>query len=102
MDAQSLALKHGITLRSSAHGTRKMTCPKCSHNRKNKSDLCLSVRIDKTGVGWRCFNCNWTGGELSDAFKATSSVAHKKSNHNRDGGSYGSLHRAARSGWISN
>jgi twinkle protein len=41
-------------------GQVKTKCPKCSHDRKKKTDPCLSVNIDE-GV-WNCHNCGWTGG----------------------------------------
>lgn len=43
--------KHGIDISKVRGG--KTTCPKCSHERKNKTDLCLSVDF-KTGL----FNCH--------------------------------------------
>lgn len=40
-------------------GQTKVRCPKCSHNRKHKSDPCLSVNVD-TGV-YNCHNCEFKG-----------------------------------------
>lgn len=40
-------------------GQVKTKCPKCSHERKKKSDPCLSVNIDE-GI-WNCHNCGWAG-----------------------------------------
>lgn len=40
-------------------GSTKSKCPKCSHTRKNKRDLCLSVNIDE-GL-YNCHNCGWNG-----------------------------------------
>ena len=48
----------GILLKRSS-GYVKTKCPKCSHNRKNKSDNCLSVDIDQ-GV-YNCHHCGWSG-----------------------------------------
>ncbi len=48
----------GIVLKRS-NGHVKTTCPKCSQERKNKRDLCLSVDIDK-GL-YKCHNCEWKG-----------------------------------------
>ena len=48
----------GIVLKQNA-GTTKTKCPKCSHQRKKKSDPCLSVNIDK-GL-YNCHNCGWGG-----------------------------------------
>ena len=51
--------EYGITIKRSS-GQVKTKCPKCSHDRKKKTDPCLSVNIDD-GV-WNCHNCGWTGG----------------------------------------
>ena len=48
----------GIQLKRNT-GSIKTKCPKCSHTRKNKSDLCLSVNIDE-GL-YNCHNCGWNG-----------------------------------------
>jgi twinkle protein len=34
-------------------------CPKCSHERKKKTDKCLGVNLDKQV--WHCNHCNWKG-----------------------------------------
>lgn len=52
----------GIRLRSYGEGSQKIVCPKCSHQRRNKHDACLSVTIDDVGAQWKCHNCNWSGG----------------------------------------
>ena len=49
---------YGIIIKKSS-GQVKTRCPKCSHDRKKKSDPCLSVNIDE-GV-WNCHNCGWKG-----------------------------------------
>jgi len=49
----------GIIVKGNA-GMTKTKCPKCSHERKKKSDPCLSVNIDK-GL-YNCHNCGWSGG----------------------------------------
>jgi len=49
----------GISLKRSS-GSVKTICPKCSPERRNKRDLCLSVNID-TGV-YNCHHCGWKGG----------------------------------------
>ena len=48
----------GIVLKRSS-GYVKTTCPKCSHQRKNKSDKCLAVDIDQ-GL-YNCHHCGWSG-----------------------------------------
>jgi len=50
---------NGITIKRNS-GQVKTKCPKCSYDRKKKSDPCLSVNIDE-GV-WNCHNCGWKGG----------------------------------------
>ncbi|SCW88394.1 toprim domain-containing protein [Mucilaginibacter sp. NFR10] len=40
-------------------GSGKTICPNCSHSRKNKRDLCLSVNIED-GT-YKCHNCDWKG-----------------------------------------
>ena len=49
---------YGITIKRS-NGQTKTKCPKCSHERKKKSDPCLSVNVDE-GI-WNCHNCGWKG-----------------------------------------
>jgi twinkle protein len=52
-------IQKGIDLKGKVKGQIKTTCPECSQNRRNKSDLCLSVDIDN-GV-WNCHHCEWKG-----------------------------------------
>ncbi len=49
---------YGIKIKRN-NGQVKTKCPKCSHERKKKSDPCLSVNIDD-GI-WNCHNCGWKG-----------------------------------------
>lgn len=49
---------YGIQIKK-PNGQVKTKCPKCSHERKKKSDPCLSVNIDE-GL-WNCHNCGWNG-----------------------------------------
>lgn len=48
----------GIDVRVS-YGETKTICPKCSQNRKNKKEPCLSVNVSE-GV-WNCHHCGWSG-----------------------------------------
>lgn len=57
MEYQDKLRKLGITL----HRDGKQTCPKCSKDRKNKSDPCLSVTYTDVGVLYKCHNCDWAG-----------------------------------------
>ena len=56
---------YGIIIKRTS-GQVKTKCPKCSQERKKKSDPCLSVNID-TGV-WNCHNCGWKGGLKKNDF----------------------------------
>ena len=49
----------GIDIGNKSSGKIKTKCPQCSASRKNKSDKCLSVDIDK-GL-FNCHNCGWSG-----------------------------------------
>ncbi len=49
----------GIELKGRTSGQFKTQCPKCSPERKNKKDLCLSVNISE-GV-YSCHHCGWKG-----------------------------------------
>lgn len=48
----------GIDVKVS-YGETKTTCPKCSSDRKNTRDKCLSVNV--TDGVWNCHNCGWHG-----------------------------------------
>lgn len=50
----------GIDVKYGSSGDVKVTCPKCSADRKNKTEKCLSVNVDK-GV-WQCHHCSYSGG----------------------------------------
>ena len=45
-----------IDLKGKSTGQIKVVCPNCSHDRKKKTDPCLSVNIDK-GLA-KCYNCD--------------------------------------------
>lgn len=49
----------GINLHGKKHGTLKTVCPKCSQDRKNKKDPCLSVDVTE-GV-YNCHHCEFKG-----------------------------------------
>ncbi len=51
----------GIQLRNYDEGQHKTTCARCSPERKNSRDPCLSVNIDTQGARWRCHHCQWEG-----------------------------------------
>lgn len=97
---EELASKHGIRLRYYNKGSQKVTCPKCSHQRAKKDDPCLSIRIDENGLGFRCFNCNWSGGEYWDDKRPTQQMAAKKINKTKHRRTYGDILSEARSGWV--
>ncbi|UAK25850.1 toprim domain-containing protein [Sphingomonas nostoxanthinifaciens] len=65
LDRQSVTEKlahEGIRPRNHGEGNQKLTCPKCSHTRRDKSDPCLSLTISHDGAVWKCHNCEWSGG----------------------------------------
>lgn len=51
--------KYGIDVHKVRGSQGKTTCPQCSHDRKHKSDPCLSVD-KKTGL-FNCHNCGFSG-----------------------------------------
>jgi len=55
--------EYGIDVKNRASGSVYTTCPKCSPDRRKKSDKCLNVNLDK-GV-FRCNHCGWAGGVSS-------------------------------------
>lgn len=60
-------LDEGIKLRDYRQGDHKVTCPQCSHTRRNKKDQCLSVTIKPDGGAvWKCHHCEWVGGTGGD------------------------------------
>jgi twinkle protein len=56
-----LLLEHGIRPRSYEHGNHKLACPQCSHTRKNRTDPCLSLTIERDRALWNCHHCGWSG-----------------------------------------
>lgn len=59
MQNWELLEKLEINLHNKRYGSLKTQCPKCSHERKNKKDPCLSVKIDE-GL-YRCHHCDFHG-----------------------------------------
>ena len=56
-------LDYGIRLSARAQGEYKTVCPRCSNDRKNKDDPCLSIKIEADGGAvWTCHHCGFTGG----------------------------------------
>lgn len=54
---------YNIDLRTTkTSGEAQTVCPECSHNRKKKTDKCLSVNLDKQT--WFCHHCGWKGALL--------------------------------------
>ena len=56
--------ERGIVLRR--EGNQKLTCPECSHLRRNKRDPCLSVTMTSDHAVWNCHNCGWSGAVYED------------------------------------
>ena len=68
-------------MRNYSMGSRKATCPKCSHTRSSKRDQCLSIKIDdEGGAVWKCHHCEWVGNIVGTRFRnnASGAVKHKK------------------------
>lgn len=59
--------KFGINLRTYRFGNQKTRCPKCSDQRRNKREPCLSVEIGDEGVRFNCHNCSYHGGEFYES-----------------------------------
>lgn len=59
MNNWELLEKLDINLHNKRSGTIKTQCPKCSNDRRNKKDPCLSVKIDE-GL-YRCHHCDFHG-----------------------------------------
>lgn len=58
----------GIDIKSSkTTGEVQTLCPQCSHDRKKKTDKCLSVNLDKQI--WHCHHCGYKGGLTTIAKK---------------------------------
>jgi twinkle protein len=53
--------EQGIRARRYVNGDQKLTCPRCSHMRRDRTDPCLSLTIDGDGAVWKCHHCGWTG-----------------------------------------
>ena len=73
--------KQGIHLRNYSMGSRKATCPKCSHTRSSKRDQCLSIKIDdEGGAVWKCHHCEWVGNIAGTRFRngVSGAVKHRK------------------------
>src|SRR3712207_3403311 len=64
MAANDILTANGIHLRSHATGDHKATCPRCSQDRRKRSDPCLSVKVEADGgATWLCHHCGWAGGD---------------------------------------
>jgi twinkle protein len=73
--------EHGLRLNRYGSGTQKTTCPKCSPERRNKQDQCLSIKIDEDGGAvWKCHHCGWADNIAGNGFAndASRKVEYKK------------------------
>ena len=97
--ATEILTELGITFRGVPRRSFKTVCPQCSHTRKHKDDPCLSVRIDDTGVGTRCFNCGWKDGRFYDYQPKAFGMVGKQKDQRGGSDRYGALLREARQHW---
>ena len=65
MQVYEKLIQEGIRINNSK-SQQKVICPKCSHQRKNTSEPCLSVNIDEEKALWKCHHCEWEGSAFSD------------------------------------
>lgn len=62
LDVQRALAEQGIRIPSGTNGTYKTVCPSCSHQRRKKSDPCLSVTVEADGHAvFNCHHCSWSG-----------------------------------------
>jgi twinkle protein len=54
-------LEHGLRPRQHRDGDQKLTCPRCSAQRRKRTEPCLSLTIDGKGAVWKCHHCEWAG-----------------------------------------
>src|SRR3712207_3402766 len=67
MAANDILTANGIHLRSHATGDHQATCPRCSQDRRKRSDHCLSVKVEADGgATWLCHHCGWAGGDRTN------------------------------------
>ena len=60
-------LEQGIRPRRYTDGAQKLTCPRCSHTRRDQRGPSLSLTIDGDGAVWNCHHCHWAGRVKEDS-----------------------------------
>ena len=60
MNIHEKLIEEGIRV-NSQQAQQKVTCPKCSHTRRNKQEPCLSVSLENDMALWHCHHCEWKG-----------------------------------------
>jgi hypothetical protein len=45
-------------------GSRKTTCPKCSHTRIKRHEACLMLYPSDGWIDWKCYHCKWHDGDV--------------------------------------
>ena len=60
---------NSIEVKGNRTGSKKTTCPACSHERRNKKDPCLSVDFEK-GLA-HCFHCGAVSVRKEESYKPT-------------------------------
>ena len=66
----------GITIKK-RNGQFKTICPKCSNDRRNKKERCLSVDVDK-GL-YNCHHCGWSGSASKFSTRIDYALPHRES-----------------------
>ena len=77
-----MSLDRNFVLGFKHHGTRKVKCPNCQHQRKkHKTDLPLAITVNSDSVVYFCHHCNIKGAEFyEETYKQRNPVRREKGN----------------------
>lgn len=79
MNIHTKLLEEGIRV-NSQQKQQKVICPKCSHTRRNKTEPCLSVKLERDMAVWTCHHCDWKGAVHEDVREYRPKPTIKKDN----------------------